>query len=231
MQPPMPAETGRIAWHVITAELHTGMLTLAFASLVIRLVGVWATSGTPVWRGLVRLAEPTAVLAAIGGLLALIASIVTGLLYTWPVEVLLTSSVVLNKIAITAFATTFWMLFVVVRLIYGGRLWDRPRLRWLSFALGAGGFVSLMLVGSTGGHLAGKRSMLDGVLHYLGVNTHLLFTLSRSAVYLALSAVALLVVGTAVRRAVWSWNLEPRALPGSGCAGRGGAGLIPAPDA
>ena len=208
MQPPMPAETGRIAWHVITAELHTGMLTLAFASLVIRLVGVWATSGTPVWRGLVRLAEPTAVLAAIGGLLALIASIVTGLLYTWPVEVLLTSSVVLNKIAITAFATTFWTLFVVVRLIYGGRLWDRPRLRWLSFALGAGGFVSLMLVGSTGGHLAGKRSMLDGVLHYLGVNTHLLFTLSRSAVYLALSAVALLVVGTAVRRAVWSWNLE-----------------------
>jgi len=204
----MPAETGRIAWHVITAELHTGMLTLAFASLVIRLAGVWVTTSNGVWRGLVRLADPTAFLAAIGGLLALIASIVTGLLYTWPVEVLLTSSVVLNKIATTAFATTFWTLFIVVRAFSGARLWDRARLRWLSFALGAGGFVSLMLVGSTGGHLAGKRSMLDGVLHYLGVNTHLLFTLSRSAIYLTLSAVTLLVVAAAVRRAVRSRNLD-----------------------
>ncbi len=58
--------------------------------------------------GHIRLAEPTAFLAAIGGLLALIASIVTGLLYTWPVQVLLTSSVVLNKMAVTAFAATFW---------------------------------------------------------------------------------------------------------------------------
>src|SRR3972149_3895560 len=174
----MPAETGRIAWHVITAELHTGMLTLAFASLVIRLAGVWVTTSNGVWRGLVRLADPTAFLAAIGGLLALIASIVTGLLYTWPVEVLLTSSVVLNKIATTAFATTFWTLFLVVRAFSGARLWDRARLRWLYFVLGTGGFLSLMLVGSTGGHLAGKRSMLDGVLHYLGVNTHLLFVVS-----------------------------------------------------
>ena len=204
----MPAETGRIAWHVITAELHTGMLTLAFASLVIRLAGVWVTTSNGVWRGLVRLADPTAFLAAIGGLLALIASIVTGLLYTWPVEVLLTSSVVLNKIATTAFATTFWTLFIVVRAFSGARLWDRARLRWLYFVLGTGGFLSLMLVGSTGGHLAGKRSMLDGVLHYLGVNTHLLFVVSRSAIYLTLSAVTLLVVAAAVRRAVRSRNLD-----------------------
>src|SRR3972149_4324035 len=204
----MPAETGRIAWHVITAELHTGMLTLGCGSLVVRLAGVWVTTSNGVWRGLVRLAAPTAFLAAIGGLLALIASIVTGLLYTWPVEVLLTSSVVLNKIATTAFATTFWTLFIVVRAFSGARLWDRARLRWLSFALGAGGFVSLMLVGSTGGHPAGKRGMLDGGLHSLGVNTHLLFPLSRSAIYLTLSAVTLLVVAAAVRRAVRSRNLD-----------------------
>jgi len=221
----MPAETGRIAWHVITAELHTGMLTLAFASLVIRLAGVWVTTSNGVWRGLVRLADPTAFLAAIGGLLALIASIVTGLLYTWPVEVLLTSSVVLNKIATTAFATTFWTLFIVVRAFSGARLWDRARLRWLSFALGAGGFVSLMLVGSTGGHLAGKRSMLDGVLHYLGVNTHLLFTLSRSAIYLTLSAVTLLVVAAAVRRAVRSRNLDR--LAGAGAQAPAVPGAVP----
>jgi len=204
----MPAETGRIAWHVITAELHTGMLTLAFASLVIRQAGIWVTSSNGAWRGLVRLAEPTAFLAAIGGLLALLASIVTGLLYTWPVEVLLTSSVVLNKIAITAFSTAFWTLFIAVRACCGARLWDHARLRRLYFALGTGGFLSLMLVGSTGGHLAGKRSMLDGILHYLGINTHLLFTLSRSAIYLTLSAVTLLVIAAAVRRGIWKRTHE-----------------------
>jgi len=193
-------ETGRVAWHVITAELHTGMLTLAFASTIIHLLGGWITGGNVVWRALVRLSEPTALLAAIGGVLSLIGSIITGLLYTWPVEVLLTSSVVLNKIAITAFSLTFWTAFVVTRVIYGAPLWSRVRLRWLYVALATGGFLTLMLVGSTGGHLAGKRSMLDSILHYLGINTHLLFTLSRSAVYVLLSAVALLLLSATVAR-------------------------------
>lgn len=206
--PPQPVETGRIAWHVITAELHTGMLTLAFASTLIRLVGSWVVTGNAVWRGLVRLADPTAYLAAIGGLLALLASIVTGLTYTWPVEVLLTSSVVLNKIALTIFSTTFWLLFVVTRTIYGPRLWGQGRLRWASVVLAAGGFLNLMLVGSTGGHLAGKRSMLDGILHSVGLNTHLLFTLSRSAIYTLLFATALLLTAAAVRRAIWMREVQ-----------------------
>jgi len=196
----MPPETGRIAWHVITAELHTGMLTLAFGSTMIRLVGGWVTAENALWRGLVRLAEPTAYLAAIGGLLALAASIMSGLATTWPLEVLLTSSVVLNKIAITAFSTTFWALFVAVRSIYGPRLWNRARLRGAYAALAAGGFVSLMLAGSTGGHLAGKRSMLDGVLHLLGVNTHLLFTIPGPVAYAVMSSVVLLVTLALIRR-------------------------------
>ncbi len=204
-------EAGRVAWHVITAELHTGMLTLAFSSAIIHLLGRWITAGNPVWRALVRLAEPTALLAAIGGLLSLIASIVTGLLYTWPVEVLLTSSVVLNKIALAAFSLTFWAAFIVTRVIVGARLWARAALRWFYVALATGGFLSLMLVGSTGGHLAGKRSMLDSVLHYLGINTHLLFTLSRSAAYILLSAVALLLVASAVARVHTFQRPAPRA--------------------
>ena len=211
----MPAETGRIAWHVITAELHTGMLTLAFASAILRLVGVWVRTDSAIWRGLVRLAEPTAYLAGIGGLLALLASIVTGLTYTWPLEVLLTSSVVLNKMAITAFSTTFWALFLATRSIYGARLWDRARLRGLYVTLATGGFSSLMLAGSTGGHLAGKRSMLDGILHSLGINTHLLFTLSRTAVYTVLSIVALLVALAAVRRLAWNRSPARRAELGA----------------
>src|SRR3970282_1426430 len=49
------------------------MLTLAFASLVIRLAGVWVTTSNGVWRGLVRLADPTAFPAAVGGVAAPIA--------------------------------------------------------------------------------------------------------------------------------------------------------------
>jgi hypothetical protein len=183
------------------------MLTLALASTVIRLAGVWVVADRPVWRALVRLAEPTAFLAAIGGLLALLSSILTGLTYTWPVEVLLTSSVVLNKIAVTVFSTTFWTLFIVTRLIYGPRLWEQARLRRVYAALAAGGFLSLMLAGSTGGHLAGKRSMLDGILHYLGINTHLLFTLSRPAMFGLLSSVALFLTLAGVRRLLWRRGL------------------------
>lgn len=160
-------------------------------------------TGPPVWRGLVRLAEPTAHLAAIGGLLALIASAVTGLMYTWPLEVQLTSSVILNKMAITAFSTTFWALFVVMRAIYGARLWGQARLRWVYAVMAAGGFLTLMLAGSTGGHLAGKRSMLDGILHALGINTHLLFTISRTSALTVLSAILLLLVLASVRRVAW----------------------------
>lgn len=211
----MPQETGRIAWHVITAELHTGMLTLAFASTIIRLVGCWITKDNAVWRGLVRLAEPTAYLAAIGGLLALLASIATGFAYTWPLEVLLTSSVVLNKIAITVFSTTFWALFVAMRSIYGARLWARAHLRWFYAALAAGGFVDLALVGSTGGHLGGKRSILEGILRYLNINTHVLFSLSRPAVYVMLAAVAGLLTLAAVKRISWNRSLARRAAPGA----------------
>ncbi|MDQ7843946.1 MAG: hypothetical protein QN141_05220 [Armatimonadota bacterium] len=201
-------EGGRVAWHVITAELHTGMLTLAFASAVIRLLGERFTGSHVVWRALVRLAEPTALLAAIGGLLSLVASIVTGFLYTWPAEVLLTSSVVLNKIALTAFSLTFWVAFIATRWIYGSGLWARPHLRWFYVALATGGFVTLMLVGSTGGHLAGKRSMLDSTLHYLGINTHLLFTLSRPAVYVILTAVALALLSILTARAASGRSLR-----------------------
>lgn len=208
-------EGGRVAWHVITAELHTGMLTLAFASAVIHLLGSWVPGGHSVWRALVRLAEPTALLAAIAGLLSLIASIITGLLYTWPTEVLLTSSVVLNKMALTAFSLTFWLAFIVTRLLHGPRLWAAARIRRVYVTLAAGGFVSLMLVGSTGGHLAGKRSMLESTLHYLGINTHLLFTLSRPTAYIVLAAVALALASVVTarltpRRALRHSEAEPR---------------------
>ncbi|OGF56159.1 MAG: hypothetical protein A2Z21_10470, partial [Candidatus Fraserbacteria bacterium RBG_16_55_9] len=131
--------------------------------------------------------EPTAYLAAIGGVSSLVASVVTGFTYTWPLEVLLTSSVVLNKIAISLFSVTFWAIFVLVRSFYGPKLWERAKLRGLYVALAAGGFLTLMLAGSTGGHLAGKRSLLDTALHHLGIQTHLLFALSQSVIFALLA--------------------------------------------
>lgn len=202
MQTPVPIETGRIAWHVITAELHTGMLALAFASVIIRLLASWVRSENLIWRGLVQLAEPTAYLAAIGGMLALLASVATGFTYTWSLDVLLTSSVVLNKIAISAFSVTFWILFVLVRSLYGAMLWERAKLRGLYVALAVGGFLSLMLAGSTGGHLAGKRSLLDSTLHHLGINTHLLFSLPKFVAFgLLIFAVATFMLAFSLRLA------------------------------
>ncbi len=182
MQVPAP-EAGRIAWHTITAELSVGMLTLAFVSVFIKLLGVWIKSDHPAWRGLLWLAEPTAYLAAVGGLISLGAGLFTGFMYTWPVEVLLTSSVVLNKIALSVFSLTFWLIFVLMRSFYGRELWEQAKLRWLYVALSMGGFLSLALIGSTGGHLAGKRSALDTLLNHLGINTHLLFIFPKSVIW------------------------------------------------
>lgn len=191
-----PLGTGHIAWHAITAELHTGMLTLAFASVIVRLLGVWIKSESFVWRSLVRLSEPTAYLAGMGGLLSLMASVVTGFAYTWPIEVLLTSSVVLNKVALSALSVTFWTTFVLVRTIYGATLWEEVNLRNLYVILAASGFLTLALAGSTGGHLAGKRSLLDSLLHQLGVNTHLLFVLSEAVTWSLLVAVGIALAVT-----------------------------------
>ncbi len=180
-------ESGRIAWHVITSELHTGMLTLAFASVILKLLSSWIKSRNLIWQGLIQLVEPTAYVAAIGGLLSLIASVVTGFTYTWPFEVLVTSSVVLNKIAISAFSVTFWIVFVLVRSFYGAKLWEQAKLRGLYVTLAAGGFLTLMLAGSTGGHLAGKRSLLDTALHHLGIKTHLLLVLPQPVIFAMLA--------------------------------------------
>jgi hypothetical protein len=46
--------------------------------------------------------------------------------------------------------------------------------------------------------------MLDGVLHLLGVNTHLLFTIPAPVAYIAMSSVVLLVVLALIRRALCS---------------------------
>ncbi len=205
MQVPAP-EAERIAWHTITAELSVGMLTLAFVSVIIKLLGVWSKSDHPLWRSLTWMAEPTAYLAAVGGLLSLSAGVFTGFTYTWPVEVLLTSSVVLNKIALSVFALTFWLIFVLVRSFYGGRLWEQAKVRRLYVTLSVGGFLSLALIGSTGGHLAGKRSALDIVLHHLGINTHALFILSETAIW---SLLAVVVISLAVALGL-RWRRDPR---------------------
>ncbi|MFN4219002.1 MAG: hypothetical protein ACK4HB_06965, partial [Candidatus Bipolaricaulia bacterium] len=65
------------------------------------------------------------------------------------------------------------------------------KLRRLYVALAVGGFLTLMLAGSTGGHLAGKRSALDTLLHHLGINTHRLFVLPRPVIYALLSVIGL----------------------------------------
>jgi hypothetical protein len=205
-------EAGRIAWHTITAELTVGMLTLAFVSTVIRLLGAWMKQEQPFWRGLVRLAEPTAYLAGLGGLLAMIASIVLGFTYTWPLTVLLTSAVVLNKITLSVAATICWAGFVLMRSCFSAKLWEDSKLRRLYVALAAGGFLSLALIGSTGGHLAGKRSALDSVLHYFGINTHSLFVLSQTVNIALIALTGVVVILTLVQKRI-NYHRKPDTQP------------------
>jgi hypothetical protein len=101
----------------------------------------------------------------------------------------------------SVFALTFWLLFILVRSLYHTGLWEDRRLKWLYVGTATAGFFSLMMTGSIGGHLAGKRSVLDGIEHRLGINTHELFALSMPVAY-ALMALGVAVMSLAIGRRI-----------------------------
>lgn len=169
------------AVHSMLIEMHGGMLTLAAASIL----GVIAARvhrrlrKTAKWYGIfwpldsffdrvLRYAEPTAFLAAIGGVIGMILSSIIGY-YVWPAEEVLSMGLGLNKITFSIFATELWVVFVLVRAMYGERLWNSRGLAGTCAFAGLGGFLFTVLTGSFGGHMAGKGSVLDPVYELLKV--------------------------------------------------------------
>ncbi len=165
--------------HSITIEMCTGFLLLAGIAILSKvLADAWLRN----LRGKVarfdrwalaasRFAEPASYFALVAGVLATFVSMVTGSL-AWPASELWASETVHNKILITAASQTIFIGAILLRSRYRFGIW---------MTRGTGGFYALLILtgdalmtlqNSIAGHLAGKGSLLDEMLHSWNINTH-----------------------------------------------------------
>jgi len=172
-------EVSMRAIHAVTVEMHGGMLTLAVACVLIKMADLTYQRFFPgrvprlygYFSRLSSLAGPAAVLAAVGGVLGLVASAITGYLMS-PGASLTDDPLAMNKVMVTVFAIELWSIFIVLA-VRNRDLWTvrRPLPLFASTAAFLG-FACSMIGGSLGGTMAGKGSILDPVWETLGVDLH-----------------------------------------------------------
>jgi len=157
--------------HAISAAQHEGMLTLAVACIVLRILLGKRN------EKIRKATEATALLASIGGTIGIFLSAITGSLLR-PSGVLFNSSILLNKIMYTMFAAELWLLFLFVQFKYGDRLWTQKKLLILALSLALLGYSMVVPVGSIGGDLTGKETILVPVYELLNTNPETLWVAS-----------------------------------------------------
>ena len=156
--------------HSLLVEMHGGMLTLSTISiLVIVIARLSRTREGSLIEKLTQYAEPTAILAGVGGVVGLVASSVVGF-FVWPVQALTNSSLALTKVMFSIFAMQLWILFVAIRLKYGKALWQSGGLAKVYVCSGLVGFFFVTLSGCFGAYMSGKISILDPIYEFLGIN-------------------------------------------------------------
>jgi hypothetical protein len=198
--------------HSMLKEMHTGTLTLASICILLIIIdklqlrmrktsdkqnSFWSTD--LVIGKIFRYAEPTAYLAGIFGIIGLITSSIVGM-YTWPLELLTTSALPLNKIMFSIFATELWIFFVVLRSKYGEKLWENSSMAVVYTCLGLVGFIFIVISGSLGAYMTGKISVIDPIYALFGIDpatygvTGFDFTLILISVSIALVVVPMAIV-------------------------------------
>ncbi len=195
--------------HSITIEMCTGFLLLGGSAIIAKLVAdFWLhrlhgrVARFDHWAASVsRYAEPASYFALVAGVLATFLSMVTGSL-AWPADELIASPTVHNKILLTTLSQVVFIGAIVIRTRYGFQLWMSRSTGLLYTLLVLTGVGLLTLQNSIAGHLAGKGSILDDLLHDIGINTHPMWTFPVGASLALLIAFPLMVVvvGLLLRR-------------------------------
>lgn len=165
--------------HSITIEMCTGFLLLAGTAVAVKVGADWWLRNLRGRSGRLdrwalaasRFAEPASYFALIAGVIATFVSMVTGSL-AWSFEDLAASETVHNKVLITATSQTLFIGAVILRARYRFELWMTRGTGGLYALLVLTGDALMVLQNSIAGHLAGKGSLLDDVLHTVGIDTH-----------------------------------------------------------
>ena len=175
-------DLGLAALHSMLIEMHGGMLTLATICILAIVIdriylrtrrtnnrhdSFWSTDS--VMGKLFRYTEPTAYLAGIGGVIGLIISAIVGT-FVWPMEILTTTALPLNKIMFSILATELWIIFVCLRTKYGENLWKNSAMATVYACLGILGFLFMVIAGSLGAHMSGKVSVIDPIFALFGID-------------------------------------------------------------
>ncbi len=196
------------ALHSLTAELHAGFLTLAFACIVaVALAQITVRLKNYMPRRLVRTAiqargylEATGYVSAIAGLVGLFLSAYTGI-YAWPQDVLINDPIVRNKIMLTSFSTAFWIGIVIIRTRFGRGLWTCPTMAFLYVVLAIVGFGVVGMTGSLGAHLTVGSSILDPLWQFFRIDyTKTIEIATVLAAIIAVVSVVAFIISLAVAR-------------------------------
>jgi hypothetical protein len=167
--------------HSMVVELHSGMLTLAFVCIIATVIarthlrmrrtsesfGVFWPVDSLMGK-IATYAEPTAYVAAIGGVVGLIASAIIGF-YSWPLELITATPLGLNKVLFSVLTTELFIIFVFLRSKYGMPLWKNGGTSTVYSSLAVLGFLFMVIAGSYGGHMMAKGSVLDPIYSLLGI--------------------------------------------------------------
>lgn len=200
------------AIHAVTIELHGGMLTLATACILIiiaatlykKAFGKKTNRFNHFFERASQYAEPTAYLAAIGGVIGLILSFISGYYlsvgtYNTPAEALTNSPITMNKIMVSMVALEIWLAFIVIRSKFGEKLWENKRLAVTYMLIGLVGFAFTILSGSMGGHMTGKGSILDPILEFTGVSYNNPWVVNIDLAYSLLILLNITIVAVCIR--------------------------------
>ncbi|MEW5748652.1 MAG: hypothetical protein AB1793_07740 [Candidatus Thermoplasmatota archaeon] len=183
--------------HSLTAEIHGGMLTLAFvcivavaaSQVVVRYRNRFPKSLVDLAMKVRGYAEATGYVAAVGGLIGMFLSTYTGM-YAWPLEDLIVPEDVRNKITLTVFSMALWSMVVFIRFRFGRGLWTCPAMAAVYVLVAAAAMGVTGATGSIGAHLTKGESLMDPVWDLLRVEITESFVLQPGiATALALVAV------------------------------------------
>ncbi len=152
--------------HTILAGANVGILVLASAAFVLRLLAGRA-------RGdLARGADLVAYAGIAAGTLLGVLTFLTGLLGTWPMAAIGGTVLAQNKVLVAVAMLAAYAMVWLLRWRAGPQLWDRAGLRAWATVLVVIGFVNLVLAGSMGGSAALKGTVLDPLLLATGINRY-----------------------------------------------------------
>jgi hypothetical protein len=212
------------AIHILTAELHTGFLTLAFAGIALtflcQLAIAWEKRmpATLVrWaRSLRGYSEAAGLVGAFLGVIVLVISGYSGFNAYGSSSAILDVAITRNKIMFTAFATILWASVVIIRLSFKRKLWTSFEMSGLYTLLALGAYGLTALVGSMGGHITKGESSIEPILNAVGFDYTKPFEFDPWLMTMvALMGIGALIMALVQIRLGKLWTLRPGANDGN----------------